>query len=94
MSISSQGNLKTMGSLIIGGENSGSNIWSLNAKAESWKINYGKTKDANFFGVALPFGGKEWERGIRFNGYSRSILLNGSGIRFYNWGTKSTVVND
>lgn len=88
ISISSQGNIKTRGSLVVGGEASGTKIWALNANAKKWKIKYGdNSSEHDFFGVALPFSTSDWGQGIRFNGGYKSILLNGSGIRFYNWGT-------
>lgn len=95
MSISSQGNIKTRGSLVVGGEASGTKIWALNANAKKWKIKYGdNSSEHDFFGVALPSSTSEWGQGIRFNGGYKSVLLNGSGIRFYDWGVKSIVTNE
>jgi hypothetical protein len=68
---------------------SGDGVWAINPRATTWKMKYGYNYlSSDFFGVAMPFESGEWNRGIRFNNNRKSTLLNGSGIRFYDWGYK------
>jgi hypothetical protein len=93
--LTTQGDLRTKGCIVSGGLKSGENIWTLNARATSWKIKYGNSTDhSRFFGVALPFDAEAWNNGIRLNANKKSVLLNGNGIRFFNWDVTETIDND